>query len=148
MNLGHLSDLYRQLILDHAQHPHHRGQLATANQTVNLNNPTCGDVIELSVELKNDRVADIAFNGDGCSISQASASMMTDLVKGQPIAQVRAEIATFLKMLMNDPEVEGADELGDAAILATVVKFPARIKCATLAWKALEQALGEAQQHE
>ncbi|GEL13212.1 Fe-S cluster assembly protein NifU [Lapidilactobacillus concavus DSM 17758] len=148
MNLGHLSDLYRQLILDHAQHPHHRGQLATANQTVNLNNPTCGDVIELSVELKNDRVADIAFNGDGCSISQASASMMTDLVKGQPIAQVRAEIATFLEMLMNDPEVEGADELGDAAILATVVKFPARIKCATLAWKALEQALGEAQQHE
>lgn len=148
MNLGHLSDLYRQLILDHAQHPHHRGQLATANQTVNLNNPTCGDVIELSVELKNDRVADIAFNGDGCSISQASASMMTDLVKGQPIAQVRAEIAIFLEMLMNDPEVEGADELGDAAILATVVKFPARIKCATLAWKALEQALGEAQQHE
>ena len=148
MNLGHLSALYRQLILDHAQHPHHRGQLATANQTVNLNNPTCGDVIELSVELKNDRVADIAFNGDGCSISQASASMMTDLVKGQPIAQVRAEIATFLEMLMNDPEVEGADELGDAAILATVVKFPARIKCATLAWKALEQALGEAQQHE
>lgn len=148
MNLGHLSDLYRQLILDHAQHPHHRGQLATANQTVNLNNPTCGDVIELSVELKNDRVADIAFNGDGCSISQASASMMTDLVKGQPIAQVRAEIATFLEMLMNDPEVEGADELGDAAILATVVKFPARIKCATLAWKALEQALGEARQHE
>ena len=148
MNLGHLSDLYRQLILDHAQHPHHRGQLATANQTVNLNNPTCGDVIELSVELKNDRVADIAFNGDGCSISQASASMMTDLVKGQPIAQVRAEIATFLEMLMNDPEVEGADELGDAAILATVVKFPARIKCATLAWKSLDQALGEAQQHE
>ncbi|MFD1464649.1 Fe-S cluster assembly sulfur transfer protein SufU [Lapidilactobacillus mulanensis] len=145
MSLGNLSDLYRQLILDHAQHPHHRGELANANQTISLNNPTCGDVVNLSVEINDDQIKDIAFSGDGCSISQASASMMTDLVKGQSTAQAKKEIATFLEMLMGNPDEKDVDDLGDAAILATVVKFPARIKCATLAWKALEQAIGEAE---
>lgn len=149
MNLGNLSDLYRQLILDHAQHPHHHGELASADQIVTLNNPTCGDVIKLQVELKDNQVAGLAFSGDGCSISQASASMMTDLVKGQSIPEVQHEIATFLEMLMgNNDADEDVDALGDAAVLATVVKFPARIKCATLAWKALEQAIGEANNHE
>lgn len=144
MKLDSLKELYRQLILDHAQHPHHYGQLAAADQQVRLNNPTCGDVIKLDVAFDANRqhIAKIAFSGEGCSISQASASMMCDLVSGQTLAQAKQEIEIFLELLMANPEVNTA-QLGDAAVLAAVVKFPARIKCATLAWKALEQAIME-----
>ena len=151
MNLGGLNDLYRQLIIDHPQHPHHHGELPAASQTITLNNPTCGDVIKLAVTFADDRIEQIAFSGEGCSISQASASMMTDLVQGQTRAQAKKEIQVFLEMLMENPEAtqDDPDELlGDAAVLAAVVKFPARIKCATLAWKALEQAISEEEAHE
>jgi SUF system FeS assembly protein, NifU family len=146
MKISQLNDLYRQLIIDHAQHPHHHGQLPQADQSVNLNNPTCGDVIDLQVVFKDQQISEVAFSGDGCSISQASASMMCDLVQGQTISQAKQEIAVFLEMLMNNPD-EPSDILGDAAVLAAVVKFPARIKCATLAWKALEQAITQEEQH-
>lgn len=146
MNISQLNDLYRQLIIDHAQHPHHHGELAQADQQINLNNPTCGDVIDLQVIFENEYIKKIAFSGDGCSISQASASMMCDLVKGQSTAQAKQEIAVFLEMLMNNPD-EPSETLGDAAVLAAVVKFPARIKCATLAWKALEQAITQEEDH-
>lgn len=144
MNLDSLKELYRQLILDHAQHPHHYGKLKAADQQVQLNNPTCGDVIELAVTFDTNRehIQKIAFSGEGCSISQASASMMCDLVSGQTLTEVKQEIQIFLELLMANREVN-ADQLGDAAVLAAVVKFPARIKCATLAWKALEQAIME-----
>lgn len=151
MNLGGLNDLYRQLIIDHAQHPHHHGELPAASQTITLNNPTCGDVIKLAVTFADDRIEQIAFSGEGCSISQASASMMTDLVQGQTLTQAKKEIQVFLEMLMENPAASQDDPdelLGDAAVLAAVIKFPARIKCATLAWKALEQAISEEEAHE
>lgn len=146
MKISQLNDLYRQLIIDHAQHPHHHQPLTTVSQTVSLNNPTCGDVIQLQVQFgEQQQIAQVAFGGDGCSISQASASMMCDLVSGQTVAQAKKEIAVFLEMLMNNPD-EPSEILGDAAVLAAVVKFPARIKCATLAWKALEQAIAQEEQ--
>ena len=118
MALSKLDNLYRQVILDHSSHPHHHGQLQDG-ETVDLNNPTCGDVIKLSLKLDGGTITDIAFDGSGCSISTASASMMTDTVIGK----------------------KSEEKLGDGALLSGVAKFPQRIKCATLAWNALKKAL-------
>ena len=129
MALSKLDNLYRQVILDHSSHPHHHGTLDASSQTIELNNPTCDGVIK-----------DIAFQGSGCSISTASASMMTDAVLGKTIAEATA-LAEDFSQLVQGNEVAEDEKLGDAAMLSGVAKFPARIKCATLAWKALEQAV-------
>lgn len=142
MALSRLDNLYRQVILDHSSHPHHHGKLADSNKTIEMNNPTCGDVIELELAIENDQIVDIAFSGSGCSISTASASMMTDAVLGKSLAEV-ADLAQEFSLLVQGQEIQNEEGLGDVAMLGGVAKFPARIKCATLAWKALEQAIEE-----
>ncbi|MBV7389451.1 MULTISPECIES: Fe-S cluster assembly sulfur transfer protein SufU [Enterococcus] len=143
MALSKLDNLYRQVILDHSSHPHHFGKISgdsTAN--IEMNNPTCGDVIELELAVKDGKIEDIAFSGSGCSISSASASMMTDVVIGKPVEEAEHLAVVFAQMVQgNEISEEDSDALGDAAMLSGVAKFPARIKCSTLAWKALGKAL-------
>jgi len=142
MALSKLDNLYRHVILDHSSHPHHRGTLTESTNKIEMNNPTCGDVIELQVEIKDGKINNIAFDGSGCSISTASASMMTDAVIGKTIAEAEQLTDDFL-LLVQGKEVAELESLGDAAMLSGVAKFPARIKCATLAWKALGKAMEE-----
>ena len=129
MALSKLDNLYRQVILDHSSHPHHRGTLTESTSRIELNNPTCGDVIELQVEVKEGIIKNIAFNGNGCSISTASASMMTDAVMGKSVEEAQQLITDF-SQLVQGKEVKAIDQLGDAAMLSGVAKFPAIIKCA------------------
>ncbi|MEG0288468.1 MAG: SUF system NifU family Fe-S cluster assembly protein [Carnobacterium sp.] len=145
MALSRLDQLYRQVILDHSSHPHHQGQLESATNQIELNNPTCGDVIQLQLILEEDRIKDIRFSGSGCAISTASASMMTDAVIGCTAQEALALVEQF-SLLVQGKEDENTETLGDAVILSGVSKFPARIRCATLAWKGLEKALIEAQE--
>lgn len=140
MALSKLDNLYRQVILDHSSHPHHHGSLEKSSQRIEMNNPTCGDVIHLEIDTEDGIIKNIAFSGHGCSISTASASMMTEAVIGKTTEEV-AELSESFSQLVQGNEVENLDNLGDAAMLSGVAKFPARIKCATLAWKALEKAL-------
>ncbi|MFV0557579.1 MAG: Fe-S cluster assembly sulfur transfer protein SufU [Enterococcus sp.] len=143
MALSRLDNLYRQVILDHSSHPHHKGHLQTANQQIELNNPTCGDVIHLELAVNEGVITDVAFDGHGCSISTASASMMTDVIIGKSTTEA-LELSELFSELVLGHEVPEVEKLGDAELLGGVAKFPARIKCATLAWKALEKAMNEA----
>lgn len=129
------------VVADHSKHPHHHGFLEGVEQ-INLNNPTCGDVISLSVKLEDDRIADIAFAGDGCTISTASSSMMTDAVLGKSRAEALELADIFSKMVQGKVDSR-QKSLGEASLLAGVSKFPQRIKCSTLAWNALRKALEE-----
>lgn len=142
MALTKLDQLYRQVILDHSSHPHHHGKLADATNQIELLNPTCGDVLQLQLVVKDQLIKDIRFDGSGCTISQASASMMTDAVIGKTVSEALA-LADQFSLLVQGKDVPKLEELGDAALLNGVAKFPARIKCATLSWKALEKALVE-----
>lgn len=143
MGLNKLSFLYKTLVLEHAKSPHHfLNSLPNNLQTVTLHNPTCGDTVNVAARFKNNRVAEVHFNGSGCTISQASASMMTDTMQGKSIDQARELIAAFSTLTMGGkitPEQEQG--LQDAAVMATVAEFPARIKCATLAWHAMDQLI-------
>jgi nitrogen fixation NifU-like protein len=135
-----LDELYREVILDHYAHPRNRGRLVPSDVSVEGTNPLCGDELFLTVRLRDGRVEDARFEGRGCSISQASTSMMTDAIKGKTLIEVRALVARFKGMMHGqDP----GDDLGELAALQGVRKFPVRIKCATLAWIALEQGLDE-----
>jgi nitrogen fixation NifU-like protein len=144
-----LEDLYREIILDHYRSPRNHGELETppAHRTEGFN-PLCGDEIVLTVLLDDDRIADIKVGGRGCSISQSSASLMTGAVKGKSVADAKGAMRSF-KRLMTVTEDDESDEpvdvraLGELAALQGVVKFPVRIKCATLAWNTLDQALAE-----
>ena len=136
-----LDDLYRELILDHYRHPRNKGDLENANRHVEGYNPLCGDEVELDLILDEDGIIeDVAFKGRGCSISQASSSMMTDAVKGQTKGEAMALLDAFKKMMM-EPETEPAEELGDLEAFQGVAKFPVRVKCATLAWNVLQEGL-------
>ena len=107
-----------------------------------MNNPTCGDVIHLELEVKDGIIENIAFDGSGCSISTASASMMTDAVLGKPVSEIE-DLTLLFSDLVQGKDVPEAERLGEAEVLAGVAKFPARIKCATLAWKALNKAVND-----
>ena len=134
-----LDTLYRQVIMDHYQHPRNKGKFEDESLTVEMNNPTCGDRIFLQFKLDGDVVEDVRFNGEGCSISLASASMMTEAVKGRPIKEALELSELFSKMMLGE-EVDGEEfGLEDIEALQGVSNFPARIKCATLAWKAMEK---------
>ncbi|MGT2785689.1 Fe-S cluster assembly sulfur transfer protein SufU [Streptococcus merionis] len=137
--LSKLDSLYMAVVTEHSKSPHHRGRLEGV-EALELHNPTCGDVLQLSVKLEEDRIAEIAFDGHGCSISTASASMMTDSVLGKTIPEV-LELAEVFSQMVQGQEDERQKNLGDAALLAGVAKFPQRIKCATLSWNALKKAL-------
>jgi nitrogen fixation NifU-like protein len=135
-----LDDLYREVILDHYAHPRNRGRLDPSDIAVEGANPVCGDELSLYVRLREGRVDDVRFEGRGCSISQASTSMMTEAIRGKTIAEVRALIHAFKEMMRGR---EPPDALGDLVALQGVRKFPVRIKCATLSWVALEQGLDD-----
>ena len=139
MALSRLDSLYMAVVADHSKHPHNKGKLDGV-EPISLHNPTCGDVISLSVLLRDGTIEAIAFSGDGCSISTASASMMTDCVKGRTVAEALS-LADMFSAMVQGQEDKQQQELGDAAFLAGVAKFPQRIKCATLAWNALKKAL-------
>ena len=133
-------ELYREIILDHYRHPRHREPLARADVVAEGYNPLCGDEVELQIAFKDGTVGDLSVSGRGCSISQASGSMLTDAVIGRPLDEVRRLIDLFTAMV-KDPEVEPAPELGDLEALQGVAKFPVRVKCATLPWHTLEDGL-------
>lgn len=139
MALSKLDSLYMAVVGDHSKNPHHHGKLDDTTP-VHLNNPTCGDVISLSVKFDGDRIADIAFDGDGCTISTASSSMMTDAVIGKTKEEALVLAEIFSEMVQGQSSAE-QKKLGDAAFLAGVSKFPQRIKCSTLAWNALKKAI-------
>lgn len=133
-----LDDLYREVILDHYAHPRNRGRLEPSDIAAEGANPLCGDELVLFVRVGGDRVEEVRFEGRGCSISQASASMMTEAIKGKTLGEVRALIARFKGMMHGQ---EPTEDLGDLVALQGVRKFPVRIKCATLSWITLEQGL-------
>ncbi|TWT10997.1 Fe-S cluster assembly sulfur transfer protein SufU [Streptococcus sp. sy004] len=139
MALSNLNQLYMTLITDHAKSPHHYGALADI-EPITLHNPSCGDVIHLFVKWGDDKVEDISFSGKGCSISTASASMMTDLVKGERKDDIN-ELLELFSQLMQGQKLAQSKRLGDAEFLAGVTKFPQRIKCANLAWQAMTKVL-------
>ncbi len=136
-----LESLYQELILDHSKHPHGRG-LADGVSTSHQRNPICGDELTLGVRMNGERIAEVTWEGQGCSISQASASMLTDLVDGEERASATRLIDEFRRALRSRGEIElDVDDFGDAAALSGVSRYTARVKCAMLAWVALEDAL-------
>ncbi|XHW62097.1 Fe-S cluster assembly sulfur transfer protein SufU [Streptococcus dysgalactiae subsp. equisimilis] len=139
MALSKLNHLYMAVVADHSKHPHHYGQLEGV-EAVQLNNPTCGDVISLTVTFNGDKIEDIAFAGNGCTISTASSSMMTDAVIGKSKSEALA-LADIFSEMVQGKEDPSQEELGEAELLAGVAKFPQRIKCSTLAWNALKEAI-------
>ncbi|MBY5035435.1 SUF system NifU family Fe-S cluster assembly protein [Streptococcus gallolyticus] len=146
MALSRLDSLYMAVVADHSKSPHHYGVLEGV-ETLQLNNPTCGDVISLSVKIENDRIEDIAFAGHGCTISTASSSMMTDAVIGKTTAEALELAETFSQMVQGEKNDE-QEKLGEAELLAGVAKFPQRIKCSTLPWNALKKAIERQEQAE
>ena len=136
-----LAALYQELILDHYRRPRNKGRLDAPDAAVVLRNPVCGDEIELQLAFDGDRVREARFVGQGCSISQASASMMTQLVKGKTVEEVRAVKERFRQMILGDREAATDATLGDLRALSGVFRFPIRVKCALLAWNALDQGL-------
>lgn len=139
MALSRLDSLYMAVVSEHSKSPHHHGSLDGVEK-LELHNPTCGDVIELSVKVEDGVITDIAFDGEGCTISTASASMMTDAVIGKEKIHVQ-ELAEVFSQMVQGQKDERQKELQDASLLAGVAKVPQRIKCATLPWNALEKAL-------
>ena len=146
--MGGLEDLYREIILDHYRTPRNRGELDPPALSADGHNPLCGDEIRISVAVQDGVVTDVRFSGSGCSISQSSASMMTSAIKGKPVEQVKSLVRRFKQMMTIDEEDSEIDEsinLGDLEALQGVVKFPVRIKCATLGWNTLLDALATEQ---
>ena len=135
MSFNNLDQLYRQVIMDHYRTPRNRGKLEDSNLTVDMNNPTCGDTVRVQLKIEDGYVKDAKFEGEGCSISLASASMMTQAIKGKKVTE-----ALEMSKLFSNIDSEELD-LGDIIALQGVSKFPARIKCATLAWKAMEKGV-------
>lgn len=135
-------ELYREVILDHFKSPRHKGRLEHPTLVEAGANPLCGDELEFSLLFQDGVVADIAFQGQGCSISQASASMMTEAVLGKSFAEIEKLIAEFKGMMLENKPAAGLPEpLEDARSLEGVKKYPVRVKCAVLSWNTLAQAL-------
>lgn len=138
MSFNNLDQLYRSVIMDHYKNPRNKGVIEDGALTIDMNNPTCGDRIRLTLDIVDNIVQDAKFDGEGCSISMSSASMMTEAIKGETIEEALKMSDEFSKMMLGeDYQIE--EEAGDIEALSGVAKFPARIKCATLAWKALER---------
>ncbi len=133
-----MRELYTQVIMDHYQHPRNRGELEDADLREHLLNPLCGDEVTVYAVLDGDNVVEVKFEGRGCSISQASASMMTERLAGKSRAEAEAEISRFKAMMVGEEEFPQMDDL---AALKGVIQYPSRIKCATLAWTAFQQGL-------
>jgi nitrogen fixation NifU-like protein len=138
-----ISALYQEMILDHYRRPRNKGQVANADDTVVMKNPLCGDEIELQVKYDGDSISEVGFSGRGCSISLASASMMTQLVKGKTVEEIEGLRSRFRDMVMGDAAAAEDKSLGSLRALGGVARFPARVRCALLAWNALEMSLAK-----
>lgn len=140
MSFNNLDQLYRSVIMDHYKNPRNKGSLEEDAVTIDMNNPTCGDRIHLTLKVTDGVVEDAKFDGEGCSISMSSASMMTQLIKGKKVEEAIELSDIFSKMMMGE-EYSDKYDLDDVEALQGVSQFPARIKCATLAWKAMEKGV-------
>ncbi|MCP1145719.1 Fe-S cluster assembly sulfur transfer protein SufU [Lysinibacillus endophyticus] len=140
MSTNNLDQLYRSVIMDHYKKPRNKGALEENSVTIDMNNPTCGDRIHLTLKINDGIVEDAKFDGEGCSISMSSASMMTEVIKGKKLDEALELADIFSKMMLGEDYSDKYD-LGDVEALQGVSKFPARIKCATLAWKAMEKGV-------
>jgi nitrogen fixation NifU-like protein len=139
----HLRELYQEVILDHSRHPRHFGKLADANRVGEGHNPLCGDRVKLYLCVgPDDRIADVAFEGKGCAISQASASLMTQMIKGRTVAEAETLMEGFLHIVKGEM-VDGiaTTDREYLDVMAGVSAFPMRVKCATLAWHTMKSAL-------
>lgn len=132
-------ELYRELILDHYRNPRHRAALKEPDVVAEGYNPLCGDELELRLRFENGTISDVSLDGRGCSISQASGSMLTDAILGRPVAEVRQLAGLFTEMVTSGDDAP--PELGDLEAFQGVAQFPVRVKCATLAWHTLEDGL-------
>jgi len=142
--MSDLRDLYQEVILDHNKHPHNFGVLPPPAQVAHGHNPLCGDRLTVYVAIDNGLVKEVHFEGQGCAISMASASIMTDLVKGKSEAAVRALFERFHHLVTEEGDAAGLDEDDEAmAVFSGVREFPVRVKCATLPWHTLKAALEE-----
>lgn len=141
--MNELNDIYQDLIIDHSNSPKNFGELTDRSHTAKGHNPLCGDIIDVDLLIKDDVVEKIAFRGDGCAISKASASLMTMIVEKKTIAEVKKTFNSFHSMLTDDQA--SSDGLGKLKVLEGVKRFPVRVKCATLCWHTLDAALNKKQ---
>lgn len=140
MSFNNLDTLYRQVIMDHYKNPRNKGTIDGDTVTVEMNNPSCGDRIEVHMSVQDGIIKDVKFEGEGCSISLASASMMTQAIKGKKLEDALKMSSQFSDMMLGEEVDTGDLDLGDIEALQGVSQFPARINCATLAWKAMEKS--------
>jgi nitrogen fixation protein NifU and related proteins len=136
--MGMMRELYTQVIMDHYKKPRNHGEIPNADIREHLLNPLCGDEVTVYAKLDGDRVSEVGFDGRGCSISQASASMMTERLMGKSRVEAEAQIKDFKAMMVGEKEFP---EMDDLAALKGVIQYPSRIKCATLAWTAFQNGL-------
>ncbi len=134
-----LQDLYKEIVLDHYKSPRHRGELEDADLREHLLNPLCGDEVTVYARFQGDKLAEVSFTGRGCSMSQASASMLTERLSGKGREEAEGEIQAFLEMM----RTEENEDLGDLVALKGIIQTPNRIRCATLAWNAFKQGLDD-----
>lgn len=139
---GDPRDIYQELILDHNRNPRNRGRMENPDRTVDGYNPLCGDHVTIYLRLANDVVQEVTFEGSGCAICTASASMMTESLKGKTLSQTKAMFRKFHALVTGEPveTIEGPG-LGKLEVFSTVCRYPARVKCATLAWHTVDAAL-------
>ena len=140
-----LNDLYQEIILEHYKEPHNKGQLQGADAGSEGRNPMCGDEIKVSVKINANIIEDIRFEGSGCAISQASASVMTNAVKGLTLEQAEKTLRAFTAMIKNGDAICEIDPESELAAFQGVSEYPTRIKCALLAWNALKNSLDQVQ---
>ena len=142
--MSELTDLYQEVILDHNRRPRNFRTIDAASRTQEGYNPLCGDRLTLYVALDGNRISDVAFQGSGCAISKASASLMTEALKGKTVDEARALFERFHDMVTSPPE-QDAPDLGKLSVLSGVREFPTRVKCASLAWHTLKAAVSDAE---
>ena len=135
-----VDDLYQELILDHYRRPRHRGTLDAPTVAVDHHNPMCGDEIHMELRIEDDLIAEVAHSGQGCSISQSAASMLSEVARGRSLDEALALVEHFRRVMHSD-EAPDEDRLGDAVALEGVARYPARVKCALLSWLALKDAV-------
>ena len=138
-----LDEVYQELLLDHYKSPRCKGVLINPDRTIDLHNPLCGDQISLTVKFAGDQIGQLAFMGHGCSISQATASIMSELLLGKTKSEARRLSLLFRQMIKSEVDGEALNDLGDALALEGVKKHSARVKCALLAWDCIDRALAE-----
>ncbi|NGX08207.1 SUF system NifU family Fe-S cluster assembly protein [Mycobacteroides franklinii] len=143
-----LEQMYQEVILDHYKHPHHRGLREPFAAEVHHVNPTCGDEITLRISLEDNTITDVSYDGQGCSISQAATSVLTDQVIGLTVDEALKTVSSFNEMISSRGTIDGDEDIiGDGIAFAGVSRYPARVKCALLGWMAFKDALVQATEH-